>query len=231
MHRNFFREGSLRNAELWLLICLMLITASSVWAQEKKPVQPPPKPSDEGPSLQVTMKFIQDKMNQEGSVTFIQSSHDTITGESGGPWKHSSESTVAEIDPAGGLSLKTVHVWPVAVNSDIFTWQLSFKDVQKLEVLTQADYANRSSAKAGKPEWVTQIDPSVYVLVISMASGRTVSVHAKMIRGDQTPTEEKDANWTESSLLLFRDEETANRIAKAMVHAVELCGGGSKDPF
>jgi hypothetical protein len=23
----------------------------------------------------------------------------------------------------------------------------------------------------------------------------------------------------------------ANRVAKALVHAVELCGGGNKDPF
>jgi hypothetical protein len=29
----------------------------------------------------------------------------------------------------------------------------------------------------------------------------------------------------------FTDEALANRVAKAMVHAVELCGGGSKDPF
>jgi len=30
----------------------------------------------------------------------------------------------------------------------------------------------------------------------------------------------------------FLDEDVANRIAKAMVHAVELCGGGSKpEPF
>jgi len=31
---------------------------------------------------------------------------------------------------------------------------------------------------------------------------------------------------------LFHDEETANRVAKAMLHAVELCGGGSRpEPF
>jgi alpha-D-ribose 1-methylphosphonate 5-phosphate C-P lyase len=30
----------------------------------------------------------------------------------------------------------------------------------------------------------------------------------------------------------FLDEDTANRVAKAMLHAVELCGGGSKpEPF
>jgi hypothetical protein len=32
--------------------------------------------------------------------------------------------------------------------------------------------------------------------------------------------------------LRFYDQEMANRVANAMVHAVELCGGGSKpEPF
>jgi len=31
---------------------------------------------------------------------------------------------------------------------------------------------------------------------------------------------------------VFFDEQLANRMAKAMVHAVELCGGGSEpEPF
>jgi hypothetical protein len=31
----------------------------------------------------------------------------------------------------------------------------------------------------------------------------------------------------------FRDEDTANHVAKAMIHAMELCGGGvtKKDLF
>jgi CRISPR/Cas system CMR subunit Cmr6 (Cas7 group RAMP superfamily) len=33
-------------------------------------------------------------------------------------------------------------------------------------------------------------------------------------------------------VVLFSDEQMANRVAKAMVHAVELCGGGGKpEPF
>jgi hypothetical protein len=31
--------------------------------------------------------------------------------------------------------------------------------------------------------------------------------------------------------LHFGDEDMANRVAKAMNHAAELCGGGNKDPF
>jgi hypothetical protein len=35
----------------------------------------------------------------------------------------------------------------------------------------------------------------------------------------------------ESMDIYFRDEELAQRVATAMVHAIELSGGGSKDPF
>jgi hypothetical protein len=30
---------------------------------------------------------------------------------------------------------------------------------------------------------------------------------------------------------LFSEETMAGRVAKAIVHAVELCDGGNKDPF
>jgi hypothetical protein len=36
---------------------------------------------------------------------------------------------------------------------------------------------------------------------------------------------EKDVTFKKNSLT-FRDEETANKVAKAMTHAMELCGGG-----
>jgi hypothetical protein len=29
----------------------------------------------------------------------------------------------------------------------------------------------------------------------------------------------------------FFDQDLANRAAKAMVHGIELCGGGNKSPF
>jgi hypothetical protein len=33
------------------------------------------------------------------------------------------------------------------------------------------------------------------------------------------------------NMFSFSDVDLANRVAKAMVHAIELCGGGNKDPF
>jgi hypothetical protein len=42
---------------------------------------------------------------------------------------------------------------------------------------------------------------------------------------------EKDYPPVKEARVYFREEDAAQRMAKAMVHAVELCGGGDKDPF
>jgi len=54
-----------------MTVCFTALAVSAALAQEKKTVPPPPKPADEGPSLEVTMKFIQDKMNDHGTVGYV----------------------------------------------------------------------------------------------------------------------------------------------------------------
>jgi hypothetical protein len=46
-------------------ICFAILTVTVAAAQEKQTVSLPPKPADDGPSLEATMKFIQEKMNGE----------------------------------------------------------------------------------------------------------------------------------------------------------------------
>src|ERR1022692_5124699 len=43
-------------------------------------VPPPPKPKDDGPSLEVTMKFIQDKLAEVGRVNWVAYVHDSTNG-------------------------------------------------------------------------------------------------------------------------------------------------------
>jgi uncharacterized protein (DUF2384 family) len=62
-----------------------------------------------------------------------------------------------------------------------------------------------------------------------------------MLRVDSLPSSAKSIrpttfsrreNGNKENRFTFREEEMANRVAKAMVHAVELCGGGAKpEPF
>jgi len=213
-----------------MTMCVAVLAVSAALAQEKKTVPPPPKPADDTPTLAATMKFIQDKLKEQGNVSFLESWNNTITGEQYYPSKHSFELLVAKSDPTGGLSLNFAHTFPGLGLKNTSTFRIHFKDVEKLEVLSKADKLHREFAKAGTPEKVFQTEPSVHALVIYMTRGKTVSVHMQSF-SDSAPTKETEGS-TDEIELLFRDEDMANRVAKAMVHAVELCGGGSKpEPF
>lgn len=63
------------------ILALILATASVVSIDAQQNVPPPPKPPDNGPSLEVTMKFIQDKMNEQGRVgyAYTQSNLNGVT--------------------------------------------------------------------------------------------------------------------------------------------------------
>ncbi len=189
-------------------------------------------PTTSGPSLAETMQFIQAKVNEQGKIVYIESAS-FFTGENTSPQQISVESRVIAIDPAGGLSLQDDYDLPL--NKDpllrvdgVFkrtTWRLNFKDVEKLEVLSYVDLKNRYHPGASY-----QCDPLYYELVIHLAAGKTVQRHTLSPWRDKhnlIHNNETDENIREFSLH-FRDEETAGRVAKAIIHAVELCGGGSK---
>lgn len=83
---------------------------------------------------------------------------------------------------------------------------ISLRRVEKLEVITVKDWFERDA-----PAYTYQTVPAIYVLYGTNHGGQ---------------------KWQ----LLFRDEEMANRVAKAMNHAVELCGsfgsgGAAPEPF
>jgi hypothetical protein len=60
------------------ILALTLTAFSLVSAQQA--VSPPPKPADGGPSLAVTMQFIQDKLNQHGKINFAEYVQDNAAG-------------------------------------------------------------------------------------------------------------------------------------------------------
>src|SRR5208282_5606509 len=53
-----------------IAMCFAVLAVSASIAQEKTAVLPPPKPADGGPSLEITMKFIQDQLNDQGTVRY-----------------------------------------------------------------------------------------------------------------------------------------------------------------
>jgi len=191
-----------------------VLAASAALAQGKKALPPPPKPADDGASLEVTMKFIQDKMNDQGPVFTEMSSNLN-------PMPSRSYSLLSDV--VADVSTCTLHVKrkvsaPDGAWENVETSTIPFKDVDSIAVESAQDMANRQAAENGHPEVSVSYRPDVY--------GLSLKFHRVSTNGKEPPQ-----SGDSTGQFSFRDEQTANRIAKAMQRAVELCGGGSKDPF
>lgn len=175
--------------------------------QGEKTVPPPPKPADDGPSLEVTMKFIQDKLNDIGPVNFAVYGHDDAGGGDS-TMQQKIEVTKVFADP-GACLIKYRWNWEKEGKVvDDHDGGFFLKTVRDIAVTPLDQYQKKFVAAAGHPSWNYRDDPAVFVLEVRKS-------------------ETKGANT-----LVFFDEQLANRVAKALVHAVELCGGGTKpEPF
>jgi hypothetical protein len=162
-------------------------------------------PAAEGPSLHATMKFVREK-SDVGPVNYVVYSHDNTAGtDSANRNKIEITHLVANADACRiDYHIKIERDGTVITDVDA---GILLKDVRDMMVMPLEQQQKEVDTAAGHPEFSYRFDPSVFVL--------------KMNRTD------KGANW-----LYFFDEQMANRVAKAMVHAVELCGGGGKaEPF
>lgn len=183
--------------------CLIAIVGTAAFAQRAVP--PPPKPADSGPSLAVTMQFIQEKLIGLGTVNYATYVHDNIVGNNWGD-QFSVQATNIIADPA---TCRVTYHWKStrngSVTSDIDAF-FSLHDVVDIVVTSLEQNMKQLNTAAGHPSYDVKADPPVFVLE-AQRSGNVMNVFD------------------------FTDEDMANRVAKAMVHAVELCGGGNKEPF
>jgi hypothetical protein len=187
---------------LWLLITVCL-AASLARAQD---VPPPPKPADNGPSLEVTMKFIQDKVTDEDKLDYTASVSDSSS--SGGEWNNQFKVDISNF-VADAKACRISFHWRTEVNgkvSDDNDYNLNLKDVRDMIVLTQEQNLKQIDTHNGHPAWNSQIRPNLFTLVVRRPKGL-------------------------ENAFLFSEEEMAKRVATAMTHAVELCGGGNNEPF
>jgi hypothetical protein len=152
------------------------------------------------------MQFIQDKMNEQGKINYALYTHDNSSNEDWPVYQISIEISNAIADPT------TCHItWhkvtanggKVGIDKD---FSLDLKNVETIEVRTSTREAKMEDTANGHPALDKRQDPP-YFAVTALSNGNM-----------ETP-------------IFFRSEETANRVAKAIVHAVELCGGGNKEPF
>jgi hypothetical protein len=168
-------------------------------------VPPPPKPADDGPSLADTMKFIEEKLGAIGRVNYVVYIHNDKLGTDGGTATVTFEATNVRASVVGcRIDYHEQQKWDDKVVSEGDEW-FRLKAVEEVVVKTKEQHLKGLFSKLGEPQWTHRVDPPVFVLSIKVKA-------------------------VECFLELY-DESLAHRIAKALVHAVELCGGGSKDPF
>lgn len=190
---------------------------TSATAQEKKAVPPPPKQVDDGPSLEITMKFIHDKLSSVGPMKYAIYLYDPVTADNSQLSVSSELSNLVGDASACRISFhsKVARGTDSSLASDVDA-EFSLKDVQDITVMPEEQRLHVVRQREGSvqppPTYkleVTKVDPPVSVLMVRR-------------------TNAKEAD----NFFWFFDEELANRVAKAMVRAVELCGGGSKpEPF
>jgi hypothetical protein len=192
------------NPRILLAASLLCGVAFTLTAQQT--VAPPPKPAESGPSLAVTMKFIQDKMNEQGKINYALYTHDNSSDEDWPVYQISIEISNVIANPATcriTWHKVTTNNGKAGIDRD---FSLDLRSVLNLEVRTSTREAKMEDTANGHPALDKRQDPP-YFATTAQSKGNV-----------ETP-------------FFFTSEDTANRIAKAMVHAVELCGGGNQEPF
>jgi hypothetical protein len=165
------------------------------------------------PTLADTMKFIQDKLNDNNKTSWVDNDQhngaywtDTVT--------HEFSSVVADT----GQCRISYHIF--TKHHEIYRWMaacdgnnnkgeeisFSLRSVQEIVVKPWEQYETECMAKIGHPDMtIASSSPAMTALVVRQPHGV-------------------------ENVFTFADAALADRIAKAMVHAVELCGGGQKNP-
>lgn len=172
---------------------VLLAFAAAGMAQTAVP--PPPKPADSGPSLAVTLQFIQEKVNSIGAVNW-----NAFAATSEAPHRTSVEVTIPSIDPSSCTMSYRYQEPPTSAG---YTETLAFADVEDVTVGPWEQYIDRVNAAAN----VASTQPPTLYLAFNRP------------------------NKKGHMGLFFQDASLADRVAKAITHAVELCGGGNKEPF
>jgi hypothetical protein len=175
--------------------------------------QKPPAPKANGPSLEFTMEYIQDKLISRGVLNYDVYLHEGVTGKD---WSYQFvdklSGTYANPDTCQiGFHWKQTRSGQVVTDREIY---VDLSTGAKLSILTMDQYLTESAAKSGHPSWTTRVSPSLFVLRINKPDNQ-------------------------ESNFVFPEEDTANHLAKALGHAVELCGSaqaaaapsGNKEPF
>jgi len=167
-------------------------------------------------TLEGTMKFLQDTLNQQGQLKWVQ----TPKAAPANAVSVVDEVTDAVADPGScTLAFKQDHRFPdyrVAT-----TWKMPVREVAKVAVESLEDAGDRARARAGQPAWDSTTTPRVFSLQFEAAPGKKFQSHRKSVNASQEVIE-RDQEQPLGSLY-FRDEVTAQQFSKALMRARDLC--------
>jgi hypothetical protein len=190
--------------KITLAFCLICFVHSGLLAQQAVP--PPPKPADDGPGLEVTMKFIQDKLNDIGPLRWTVTSRNADTGEDlTAVWtaefvkvvadpqrctiSYHSFMSVGAVGPSGQQPPP-----PRKQPADGVTLVLNVKEVKKITVKSEEEALKETAGW----ENAGNVRPPIFVITVQQSRNRRHDFYVD-------------------------DEELANRLARAITHSVELC--------
>jgi hypothetical protein len=158
------------------IIVLGLMAFSSASAQQA--IAPPPKPADSGPSLAVTMKFIQDRLNSIGNVRFIAFVQNTADG---GTFSNAYTNEVSNV-VADQKQCRISDHWKATRDGstlrDLDAW-FSLRDVQDIVIKPYERAQTEATASAGDLKIVTtSTNPSVTALVVRRPRDGAIFFHS-----------------------------------------------------
>jgi len=157
------------------------------------------KTLDGNASLGSTLKFIEDKVNEQGEIGYTMVSENTIQGGTVED-QYTIETSHAVADPGDCTLEVDARLTMNGKTQSQGHGEIRFRDISTITVTTQSQAITEQTSKAGVIGWRGKVVPENYVVK---------TFHS----GDL------------SGVLAFRDQGAAVLVAKALNHAVELCGG------
>jgi hypothetical protein len=191
---------------LHAIVSILILTVFSA-ALAQQPIAPTPKPG-KVPSLTETMQLLHKELNAYGKSNFTVITRDELGGQD-----HISPYT-SEISHviADSASCTIRYHWKSSTPDQVIgesDLSLILHDVQRVRVMTYVQYVREVDGEdeehTDPKDWYTKFDPPMLMLY-------------PQVTGD----EKGEYGF------IFADRVIANRIAKELAHAVELCGGMKK---
>jgi hypothetical protein len=192
----------------WIITALLV--PASMKAQDIPPLAPL---RGDAANLADTMKFIEEKLPR--TVNYMLYVHDNVGGTDAPPTRMST--TVTQVSAnAGRCSIGFHSKLEVKVNSvHEMDGEIFLKQVRGISLVQADTLQQRAKAQAGHPELSVKGDPPITLVIVTSAPNDN-GERVKVVLGGG---------------FAFYDDSLADRVLKALQHAVALCGGGKPETF